>query len=228
MKKIYQTQNKYLWQSLGFSWKDTPVISFVGGGGKSRLIRILSEELSEKKIGHRIFTTTHMWPMAGDAWGKQIGPVDASGKVCPPSEAEMQKIFGERLPVLIEADGSKGRPCKAPEAWEPVLRPETTHVFGVIGASCLGKTIRDGCHRPERVAEILGDGEGPVTTDHRIGIEDLAKLAKSPCGLYKNVTEKQFFGVIINQVDTVQVYEKVRPLQDMLNPENIWFTCLKD
>ena len=60
MKKIYQTQNKYLWQSLGFSWKDTPVISFVGGGGKSRLIRILSEELSEKKIGHRIFTTTHM------------------------------------------------------------------------------------------------------------------------------------------------------------------------
>lgn len=129
MKKIYQTQNKYLWQSLGFSWKDTPVISFVGGGGKSRLIRILSEELSEKKIGHRIFTTTHMWPMAGDAWGKQIGPVDASGKVCPPSEAEMQKIFGERLPVLIEADGSKGRPCKAPEAWEPVLRPETDPCF---------------------------------------------------------------------------------------------------
>lgn len=78
------------------------------------------------------------------------------------------------------------------------------------------------------MAEILGDGEGPVTEDHRIGIEDLAKLAKVPCGLYKNVTEKQFFGVIINQVDTVQVYEKVRPLQDMLNPENIWFTCLKD
>ena len=28
--------------------------------------------------------------------------------------------------------------------------------------------------------------------------------------------------MIINQVDTVQIYEKVRPLQDMLNPENIW------
>lgn len=221
MKKIYDSQSGNLWTSLGFEWGDAPVISFVGGGGKSSLIQTLSEELSKRKIYHAIMTTTHMWPMLSGDYGQQFGLMDGSGKVCPPSESEMQKIFEKKVPVLIEADGSKGLPCKAPEAWEPVLRAETTHIFGVIGASCLGKSLKDCCHRPERVMEVLRCDD-----EHRIQPEDLAELAQNPRGLCKNVTEKHFFGVIINQVDTEEIYQKIKPLKKMLSKKNIWFTCL--
>ncbi len=223
MKNVYGLQGESLWTAFGFEWGDRPVISFVGGGGKSSLIQRLSEELSGKKIYHRIMTTTHMWPMVLKEYGQQTGPVDASGKVCPPTEPETEKIFEKKVPVLIEADGSRGLPCKAPEAWEPVIRPETTHVFGVMGASCLGMAVKDCCHRPERVMAVLGCGP-----DHRMQVEDLARLAKSPRGLYKNVTEKQKFGIIINQVDTEAVYQKIKPIEKLIQGKNIWFTCLRD
>ncbi len=61
-------------------------------------------------------TTTHMWPMVLKEYGQQTGPVDASGKVCPPTEPETEKIFEKKVPVLIEADGSRGLPAKRRKA----------------------------------------------------------------------------------------------------------------
>ncbi len=50
MKNVYGLQGESLWTAFGFEWGDRPVISFVGGGGKSSLIQRLSEELSEKRF----------------------------------------------------------------------------------------------------------------------------------------------------------------------------------
>lgn len=43
--------------------------------------------------------------------------------------------------VLIEADGSRRMPCKAPAAHEPVLLPQCDIVLAVAGVSALGESL---------------------------------------------------------------------------------------
>jgi molybdenum cofactor cytidylyltransferase len=67
--------------------------------------------------------------------------------------------------ALVEADGSRHRPFKAPAAYEPVLPPTTTLLVVVAGLSVLGLPLSDAAvHRPERVAELGGIALGtPVS-----------------------------------------------------------------
>lgn len=221
MKKIYDSKINHFWDALGLEADGTPVISVVGAGGKSSLIEILSEELSERGICHDIMTTTHMWPMKTGKFRRQLGEIGVDGKVVPLTEEQIREVLAEQRPMLIEADGSKGLPCKAPEVWEPVIREESTHVFAVIGASCLGERIMDCCHRPERVKALLN-----CSSDHRLTPEDLAVLALDKNGFYKNVSENQTYGIILNQVDNEIVYQEVKRLKDLLRDrgmERIWF-----
>ena len=95
--------------------------------------------------------------------------------------------------------------CKAPEVWEPVLRPETTHVVGVLGASCLGRRVIESCHRPERVMEVLKCGP-----EHRLTVADLAELGSSRKGLRKGIKDGQWYGLVINQVDNDFLYHEIK------------------
>ena len=56
--------------------------------------------------------------------------------------------------VLVEADGSRQRPFKAPAEYEPVIPSSITLMLSVIGADALGRVIGDQCHRPLRVAAL--------------------------------------------------------------------------
>ena len=58
--------------------------------------------------------------------------------------------------VLVEADGSRRRPFKAPADYEPVVPSTATMMISVIGADALGRVIADQCHRPLRVAALAG------------------------------------------------------------------------
>ena len=57
---------------------------------------------------------------------------------------------------LIEADGARCLPFKAPTPWEPVIPEETTDIVLVMGMDAEGKRICDICYNPEGVAEVLG------------------------------------------------------------------------
>jgi probable selenium-dependent hydroxylase accessory protein YqeC len=59
--------------------------------------------------------------------------------------------------ILVEADGSIGRPLKAPAEWEPVVPPCSSLVVSVVGLDAQGAPL-DGryVHRPELLAERLG------------------------------------------------------------------------
>ncbi len=64
--------------------------------------------------------------------------------------------------VAVEADGSKGRPFKAPADHEPVLPAQVDVVAAVFGAAALGRPLDERTvHRPELVARLaaaeLGD-----------------------------------------------------------------------
>lgn len=223
-----------MWAASGIDPEKSPVVSIVGAGGKTSLIKHLSHELSKRKIFHYIATTTKMWPMDAGvftkqldnctvaSYAKQIGPLDKNGKVCSLSEDEWKQIFAKGCPVLIEADGSKGLPCKVPESHEPVFRKETTHVFGVLGMSCLNGKVKDICHRPRKVMELLNCGE-----EHLLSVEDIEKIMMSSQGLRKSVEEYWSYQVILNQVDDPQTFEQIKHLEEHLREKagcQVWFT----
>ncbi|MCL5941979.1 MAG: selenium cofactor biosynthesis protein YqeC [Actinobacteria bacterium] len=59
--------------------------------------------------------------------------------------------------VLVEADGSAGRPLKAPAAWEPVVPDCAGLVVGTAGLDAQGAFLDEGAvHRPELLAGLLG------------------------------------------------------------------------
>lgn len=67
--------------------------------------------------------------------------------------------------LLIEADGSRERPFKAPAAHEPVIPDWSTLVIPVVGLDVLGRPLcAEYVHRPEIVAGLTGSRPGaPVT-----------------------------------------------------------------
>ena len=86
--------------------------------------------------------------------------------------------------VGVEADGSSGRPFKAPASHEPVIPVGATHVVAVVGVEVLGKALGSRwVHRPERVMALTGAGEGDVVT-----AEMIARVLSHPEGGRKGVT----------------------------------------
>ena len=57
--------------------------------------------------------------------------------------------------MVIEADGARCLPVKMPEAWEPVLHPQTDLFVGVIGLDALGQPLGKICFRRNLAAEFL-------------------------------------------------------------------------
>ena len=85
--------------------------------------------------------------------------------------------------ILVEADGSRQKPIKAPADHEPVIPDGTTKTVGVIGLDALGKQIcSDSVHRPEHFCRLTGRNMGD-----RIDEEMVAKLILAPDGLFKSV-----------------------------------------
>ena len=89
-----------------------------------------------------------------------MGDPCGNGKIQAFPEQEQKKLLDEAIAmgacVLIEADGAKGRPCKAPADYEPVLHPDTVLVLSVYGLQAIGAAIEDSCLRVDKVEEILG------------------------------------------------------------------------
>ena len=72
--------------------------------------------------------------------------------------------------VGVEADGSAGRPFKAPASHEPVIPDRATHVVAVVGVEALGKRLESRwVQRPERVSALTGAAEGAEVTAGMIG-----------------------------------------------------------
>ena len=93
--------------------------------------------------------------------------------------------------TLIEADGARHLPCKAPAEHEPALLSSSDLVIGVTGLSALGQPLGKGCFRAERAAELLD-----CTMEHHITEEDLARLIASEQGQQKDLKGRTFYAVL--------------------------------
>ena len=123
------------------------IIAVVGGGGKTTLIWHLAQELCQNATV-LITTTTHIWPpdcpvlqnptgaQVRDAFTRTtliaVGDPTTEGKLGEP-RCFMGNFAGLADYVLVEADGSRGLPLKAPAEYEPVIPAGAALTLAVAG-----------------------------------------------------------------------------------------------
>lgn len=222
-------EDSFLYNALNINIDEKNIISFVGGGGKTTSIYTLAEELSS--LGKKVIvtTTTHMH-MPDDCIiyngdkniiinelrrrnSITVGIKDNDNKIMSIGENVGQELINICDTLLIEADGAKMLPLKAPAMHEPVILKESTMVVGVAGIDSLGKSIRDICHRPEIVKEVLG-----VDIKHKINTKDIACILGSKLGQRKNLhlCENVEYRVIINKADNEKLVEEAKKVAYLL------------
>ncbi len=195
--------------------KSGDVVSLVGGGGKTTTMYHIADELVKSGLKVIITTTTHIFPpdesytclLTKDIDEvkkalKENNPIvlaDRMGKVKlegidPLWVKDLIKIADV---ILIEADGSRNLPFKAPEEHEPVISPASTIVIPIVGADAPYKPLsEDTAHRPHKISELTGLKQGENITP-----EVIAKTLLHPQGGMKDVPETVRFIPLVNKAD---------------------------
>ena len=158
------------------------IISVVGSGGKTSLIKELTAQYRSQGKTVFVTTTTHMFREADTLLTDDSGAIIAALKESGYAMAgigEGEKIkalsretFNAVCPyadvVLVEADGAKRLPLKYPNATEPVIPENTDEIIVVCGLNAIGQKAKDVCHRLELVKVCLGTQEDTVITPEHI------------------------------------------------------------
>ncbi|MCL2127634.1 MAG: selenium cofactor biosynthesis protein YqeC [Treponema sp.] len=183
----------------------------VGCGGKTSLIELVAAMLPGKKV--LVSPTAKMFPIkAGNVTLcetlRQCGEHEpqagiqclgilnaATGKL----EALPEKTLASLIPrydaALLEADGSRGLPCKGWLANEPVVPPFCTHTIGIVTMNPLGMPATEkNVHRLPEFLSLTGLGPGEAITE-----QALEAMACSPRGMFKNSVGLKY--LIVNQVE---------------------------
>ena len=154
------------------------MVCAVGGGGKTTLILSLASEGQEKKHPVIVTTTTKMGLEEDREFltvmDEKVPPTDQvvrwiggiqGERVLGRDPKEVDVCFSDFHGwVLVEADGARRRPIKAPASHEPVIPSQATLVVLNIGLDAVKRSIGEVAHRPELLAEILEvDKESLIT-----------------------------------------------------------------
>lgn len=157
------------------------VTAVIGGGGKTTLLRAAGEELAA--AGNRVLlcASTKIFPfpdlenlidpteealleaLASRRLACAGTPVPGTGKLAAPA-IPMARLAELADYVLVEADGSAGRPFKAHASHEPAIPPEANQTILVVGASGFGRPILEAVHRPALYARLAGVPEDAPAT----------------------------------------------------------------
>ena len=106
-----------------------------------------------------------------------------------------------RIPLLIEADGSRQKPLKAPAEHEPAIPEFVETVVVVAGLSGLGKPLtEEHVHRSEIFARLSGLGIGDTVTP-----EAIVCVLTHPAGGLKNIPSQARRVALLNQADTAEL-----------------------
>ncbi|MEG0863645.1 MAG: selenium cofactor biosynthesis protein YqeC [Clostridia bacterium] len=192
------------------------VTAVVGSGGKTTLMERLACELSENARVLRMTTTQMRVPNGTVIFAEKVdaclllkvkqafeqqllvtvGREAENGKITKPL-GSLDALFALADYVLIEADGSRGLPLKAPAEHEPVLCGKEKLVLAVMGATGIGRPICEAAHRSRLYAALLHKQENEVVT-----AEDAARVLMDANGQRKGVISR--FAIVLNQCDTKQ------------------------
>lgn len=184
-------------------------VAVVGCGGKSSIIQLLAAQNSAGSV-LVCPTTKILMPQTGriipegeaaahlPRQGIQYMGASANGgqklAALPPAMLAAAVQKGYNL-TLMEADGSRGLPCKGWLPTEPVVPAFTTHTVGVVPACApgLAATAQNVLRLPQFLA-LTGLAEGDITTAGAV-----ADMVAAPSGMFKNAVGKT--ALIVNQTD---------------------------
>ena len=217
------TRAASLVEALGLA-RAPELVAIVGGGGKSSLMFALARGLPGRVV---MTTTTRIFAaqmslaaevctLADESWGERldafassllvVGRVEGDRAVGVPPELPAELLAGPGVDwVVVEADGSRMQPVKAPAVHEPVIPDETGLLVPVVGIDALSGPIREVAHRPERVSAITG-----LAPEETLTPEALAALLTSSQGGLKDAPQAARVAVLINKVESASQLEAAR------------------
>lgn len=163
---------------------DRELVSLVGGGGKTTTLFALGNGLASQ--GHRVVltTTTKMSrdqalsaptvcrsaSEVGAALGGP-GPLMLVGDIddhkisgAPPEVVDDLFETSDADYIIVEADGSRGRPLKAPGPNEPVVPSRSTTLVVLMGIDAVGRRLDAVAHRVEFATQFTGLEPAAVVT----------------------------------------------------------------
>jgi molybdenum cofactor cytidylyltransferase len=115
--------------------------------------------------------------------------------------------------VIVEADGSRMRPCKVPAAHEPVIPDETSIVIPVAGIDAVGGRLDEVAHRPELASALTGlkltdDSARVVVCLNKVESQSELVIARKVAKIVLN--EKRIQQVVIGAVRSQQPVREVQ------------------
>ncbi|UQZ88590.1 putative selenium-dependent hydroxylase accessory protein YqeC [Deltaproteobacteria bacterium Smac51] len=196
-------------------------ITAIGGGGKTGLLEALEKELNADGAPALVTVTTRLgrWQFPGLTRAEasnQAEALEAAARAVrgerllltrpsTPSDLEHDKYSGidpgwlrpmrekSGLTLLVEADGSMGRPLKAHLPGEPVLPDRPSFVVAVLGLTALTLSAAEAVHRPEIVAAHIG----PINLEQPLTPGQTAAFVKSA---WSGLNPRLIF---LNQIDAM-------------------------
>jgi len=227
--------------------KSNSCIAFVGAGGKTTALFQLAREYRSPVL---MANTAHMefWQLAlADSHFyqpdlqayQQMHPFQ--GVTLITGTRNSRSVFGlspdnirnvwalaqeNRMPLLIEADGSRRHPIKAPADHEPPIPDFVDTVVVTVGLSALGHPIStEWVHRPEIFSDLSQQPQGSL-----ISTELIRRVLSHSNGGLKNIPPGARRIVLLNQADTQELRVQASHLASALFPtyQAVLVTALKN
>lgn len=217
------------------------LVSLVGAGGKTSLVEALASEQAAAAKAVLATTTTHIFRPSGrvllephEQWlpdhvGRLLSPgwcLTVASKSSPvQGRAKLKGLTISSVDwlreaeaaslILVEADGARRLPLKAPRTHEPVIPMATTVLVGVLGLSGLGMPVDE--------EHILGSSEFRAITRAAPGqpVEPthLAALATHPKGLFKKAPTRIRKVLVLNQGDLPGASQAARRITELVSQQ---------
>jgi len=215
------------------------MVAFIGAGGKTSALFRLADELRAK--GWRVLATTttrvarhevlrmplatqlnpEVTPDIVNDWLDQYGTVFLYGA----EDIWRNKIIGLRIDVvsglldsvqsdviLIEADGARRLPLKAPRNHEPVIPAETSIVVPVAGIDALGQPLDDEhIYNATRIQERYGFPAGAPLI-----VPWMALILRDPALGLQGVPDSARVVVLINKIANNYQRGKARRVAELV------------
>ena len=214
----------------------TPCLAASGAGGKTTALFQLARELPPPVI---VTASTHLHvdqirladshrmvnaqENLAEIEGNLRGVMLITGSIEGDRTTGLNKSLIQRLhavcnknnlPLLIEADGSRQHPLKAPGEHEPVIPRFVDMVLVVIGMSGLGKPLTEEyVHRPETFSRLSG-----VKIGESITTEALARFLTHPAGGLKGIPAGARRVALLNQADTPELMAQAKWMAEEILP----------
>ncbi|HLO14381.1 MAG TPA: selenium cofactor biosynthesis protein YqeC, partial [Anaerolineales bacterium] len=214
----------------------SPSIAFIGAGGKTTAMFQLAKQLPSPVI---VTATSHLGIWQTKLADQHImtetsalfeelehglkgiilvtGQLDGD-RTKPVNDDLMnwlQQFCGyHSIPLLIEADGSRGKPLKAWAEHEPPIPSFVELVVQVVGLAGLGKSLTDeNVHRPEIFSRLSGLRMGQSITP-----DALVRILTHSEGGRKNIPTSARSVVLLNQADTLELQSAAQGIAQAVMP----------